>query len=89
MGFHLKRNAENGTEQQQHNENWDKDDRYPGNDIETKFIDMTAHQATIINQQDNKNQQDGHHGSIQILQYNEHSNDGESWNKSNEYTQDN
>ena len=89
MHFHLKRNAENGAEQEQHNEKWDKEDCHPGNDIEAKFVDMTPHQATIIDQQDNKNKQDGQHGGIQILQDNKYLNDRKSWNKGNEHTQDN
>ena len=50
---------------------------------------MTSHQAAIIDQQDDENEQDGQHGRIQILQDDKHLNDGKPWDKGDEHSQDN
>ena len=47
---------------------------------------MPSHQAAIIDQQDNEDEQNRQHSSIQILQDDEHLNNGKPRNKGNEYT---
>jgi hypothetical protein len=63
-GAPLQRNVENVTQQQQHNQNGDDYSRCPGYDIQAKIVHTPAHQATIIHQQDNKNQYDRQHGRV-------------------------
>jgi hypothetical protein len=75
----LERNIKNRAQEQQHYQDSNHNNRRPGDDIETKFVYMTPHQAAIIDQQDNKNQQDGQHSRIQILQHNQHLDNWEAW----------
>jgi hypothetical protein len=43
-------NIEYRTQQQQHNQNGNHNNRRPGNNVETEFVHMTTHQATIVDQ---------------------------------------
>jgi len=52
---------------QQYNEGANQNHGCPGNDIEENAVDAPPHQAAIVDEQDNKDQQDRNHCCIQIL----------------------
>lgn len=85
----LQCNVENGTQEQQHDQDGNHNHYPPGDDIEAKLIHMTSHQATIIHQQDNKDQQDGQHSRVQILQHDQHLDNWEAWYQRYQHAQDN
>lgn len=89
LGLKLYRHTENRIQQQEYDQNADNDDRRPGNDVEDNPIDMPSHQAAIIDQQNDEYQQNGQHSRIQVLQDDQHLDDGKSWNKRDEHAQDN